>query len=181
MRRVLIPGRERQIIANAQAGADGVNAYWQAHGIDQPPATVNDVIATSAFIGSIFGAGGGAEASNAELLATLQQGLGSEVGTQAWEDVMLSEDPEAPTTTQRRFDYGPLTGGRVTGSVIVDPGSIQSLDPRQPAAAAYLRLDSQSVFSLSAIHVLRVEDGAIAEVTTFAPELCRAFGLPDRL
>ena len=35
----------------------------QAHGIDQPPATVNDVIATTAFIGSIFGAGGGAEAS----------------------------------------------------------------------------------------------------------------------
>jgi acyl-homoserine lactone acylase PvdQ len=126
----------RQIIADAQAGADGVNAYWQAHGIDQPPATVNDVIATTAFIGSIFGAGGGAEASNAELLATLQQGLGPEVGTQAWEDAMLTDDPEAPTTIRRRFDYGPLTGGTVTGSVVVDPGSIESLDPRQPTPAA---------------------------------------------
>jgi len=126
----------RQIIADAQASADGVNAYWQAHGIDQPPATVNDVIATTAFIGSIFGAGGGDEASNAELSATLQQGLGPAVGTQAWEDVMLSDDPEAPTTIRRRFDYGPLTGGRVTGSVVVDPGSIQSLDPRQPATIA---------------------------------------------
>jgi acyl-homoserine lactone acylase PvdQ len=126
----------RQIIADAQAAADGVNAYWQAHGIDQPPATVNDVIATSAFIGSIFGSGGGAEAANAELLAQLQEGLGPEVGTQAWEDAMLADDPEAPTTIQRRFDYGPRTGGRVTGSVVVDPGSVQSLDPRQPAPAA---------------------------------------------
>ena len=26
---------------------------------------------------------------------------------------MLADDPEAPTTIDRRFDYGPLTGGRV--------------------------------------------------------------------
>ena len=126
----------RQIIADAQAEADGINAYWAAHGIDQPPATVNDVIAVTAFIGSIFGGGGGAEAANAELLATLQQGLGPDLGTQAWEDAMLADDPEAPTTIRRHFEYGPRTGGPVTGSVVVDPGSIQSLDPRQPAPAA---------------------------------------------
>jgi acyl-homoserine lactone acylase PvdQ len=126
----------RQIIADAQAGADGVNAYWQAHGINTAPATVNDVIATTAFIGSIFGSGGGAEAANADLLAKLQAGLGPELGTRAWEDAMLSDDPEAPTTIKRRFNYGPRTGGQVTGSVVVDPGSIQSLDPRQPAPAA---------------------------------------------
>jgi hypothetical protein len=126
----------RQIIADAQAGADGVNAYWAAHGIDQPPATVNDVIAVTAFIGSIFGAGGGGEASNAELLAKLQERLGPVVGTRAWEDAMLADDPEAPTTIRRRFSYGPRTGGKVTGSVVVDAGSIQSLDPRQPGAAA---------------------------------------------
>jgi acyl-homoserine lactone acylase PvdQ len=126
----------RQIIDDAQAEADGINAYWAAHGIDLPPATVNDVIAVTAFIGSIFGAGGGAEAANAELLATLQEGLGPELGTQAWEDAMLADDPEAPTTIRRRFPYGPLTGGPVTGSVVVDPGSIQSLDPRQPTSTA---------------------------------------------
>jgi RNA polymerase sigma-70 factor (ECF subfamily) len=52
---------------------------------------------------------------------------------------------------------------------------------RQPAAAAYLRAPGEAVFSLSAVHVLRVEGSAIAEVTTFAPELCRAFALPDTL
>jgi acyl-homoserine lactone acylase PvdQ len=123
----------RQIIADAQAEADGINAYWAAHGIEQPPATVNDVIAVTAFIGSIFGAGGGAEAENADLLAKLQQGLGPDLGRRAWDDAMLADDPEAPTTIRRRFNYGPRTGGRVTGSVVVDPGSIQSLDPRQPA------------------------------------------------
>ena len=28
---------------------------------------------------------------------------------------MLADDPEAPTTIKRRFDYGPLTGGRSPG------------------------------------------------------------------
>jgi acyl-homoserine lactone acylase PvdQ len=126
----------RQIIADAQAEADGINAYWAAHGIDQPPATVNDVVAVTAFIGSIFGGGGGAEATNAELLAKLRVGLGPRTGTRAWEDAMLADDPEAPTTIKRRFNYGPRTGGKVTGSVVVDAGSIRSLDPRQPTPAA---------------------------------------------
>ena len=126
----------REILADAQANADGVNAYWRANGIDRPPATVNDVIAATAFIGSIFGAGGGGEATNADLLARLQQGLGPVKGQKVWNDVMLSVDPEAPTTTKRSFPYGPLTGGPVTGSLVVDPGSVVPLDPRQTPAAA---------------------------------------------
>jgi acyl-homoserine lactone acylase PvdQ len=125
----------RQIIADAQAYADGINAYWQANGIDQPPATVNDVIAVTAFIGSIFGAGGGAEARNSDLLAELQQGLGGKRGRRAWTDVMLADDPEAPTTLNRRFDYGPRTGGKVRGSVVVDPGSVVPYDPRTATPA----------------------------------------------
>jgi hypothetical protein len=125
----------RQIISDAQAYADGINAYWEANNVNQAPATVNDVLAVTAFIGSIFGAGGGGEASNAELLAKLQEGLGTARGYRAWDDIMLADDPEAPTTINKRFDYGPLTGGRVRGSVTIDPGSIESVNPRQPAAA----------------------------------------------
>src|SRR5439155_16442010 len=66
-----------QIIADAQAYADGINAYNAAHNVNQPAFTVNDVIAVTAFIGSIFGAGGGAEAANSDLLAKLQQQLGA--------------------------------------------------------------------------------------------------------
>ena len=126
----------QQIIDDAQAGADGVNAYWAAHGINQPPATVNDVIAVTAFIGSIFGSGGGGEASNSDLLAKLQGSLGPIKGYRAWDDVMLADDKEAPTTIRKRFNYPPLTGGPVTGSVVLDANSIQSLDPRVPAATA---------------------------------------------
>ena len=126
----------RQIIRDARAYADGINAYWRANDIDEPPATVNDVIAVTAFIGSIFGAGGGAEAANSNLLAELQGSLGTRKGHKAWDDVMLASDPEAPTTIDRRFSYGPLTGGRVRGSVVVDPGSIESEDPSVTAAEA---------------------------------------------
>ena len=125
----------RQIVSDAQAYADGINAYWKANNVDQAPATVNDVLAVTAFIGSIFGAGGGGEASNGELLAKLQQGLGQARGYKAWDDIMLADDPEAPTTIKKRFDYGPLTGGQVRGSVTIDPGSVQATDPRQPPAA----------------------------------------------
>jgi len=52
---------------------------------------------------------------------------------------------------------------------------------RLPAAAAYLRSAGDATFRLAALHVLRVEDGAISEVTTFAPQLCRAFSLPPTL
>ncbi|MBA2625795.1 MAG: penicillin acylase family protein, partial [Acidimicrobiia bacterium] len=130
----------RQIVADAQASADGVNAYWAANGIDQPPVSANDVLAITAFIGSIFGAGGGAEATNADLLSKLQAQLGPEEGRAAWDDAMLSDDPEAPTTTDRRFDYGPLTGGEVRGSVVIDADSLVPLDARQgpepPASGA---------------------------------------------
>jgi hypothetical protein len=126
----------RQILADAQAYADGVNAYWQAHNKPYPPATVNDVIAVTAFIGSIFGAGGGAEAANSDLLARLKRDLGPVRGYKAWDDVMLAEDPEAPTTLDRRFKYGPFTGGKPRGSVVLDPESIEEVDPVQPAAAA---------------------------------------------
>jgi hypothetical protein len=128
----------QEVLTDAQAYADGVNAYWVAHNANQPAFTVNDVIAITAFIGSIFGAGGGGEASNSDLLAKLQQSLGFDKGYQAWVDVMLADDPEAPTTIKRHYNYGPLTGGAVTGSVVLDPGSIESIDPRVPAAQAGL-------------------------------------------
>jgi len=121
----------RQIIADAQAYADGYNAYRDTQGSNPVPVTVNDVVAVTAFIGSIFGAGGGAEAVNAEFLSQLVYGLGDGQAQLAWEDIMLFDDPEAPTTLDTRFEYGPLTGGDVTGSVVIDAGSIISLDPRE--------------------------------------------------
>ena len=88
------------------------------------------MIAVTAFIGSIFGAGGGEEATTPSSWRRSQNALGADEGRAAWEDVMLVDDPEAPTTIEERFDYGPLTGGEVTGSVPIDDGSVVSLDLR---------------------------------------------------
>jgi RNA polymerase sigma-70 factor (ECF subfamily) len=50
---------------------------------------------------------------------------------------------------------------------------------RQPAVAWYLRRPGDSEYRALAIDVLRIEQGEIAEITTFAsPELFAAFGLP---
>jgi acyl-homoserine lactone acylase PvdQ len=133
---VEVAGEEgEEIVADATAYADGANAYFAAQGTQKDAVTARDVIATTAFIGSIFGQGGGSEASNAELLASLQEGLGDGPGREVWEDVMLIGDPEAPTTLEETFDYGVMTGGEVTGSVEIDAGSVTSVDVLADATA----------------------------------------------
>ncbi|HTI32263.1 MAG TPA: RNA polymerase subunit sigma-70, partial [Miltoncostaea sp.] len=52
---------------------------------------------------------------------------------------------------------------------------------RLPAAASYLRRPGDTRFRGFKLDVIRVADGAIAEITTFGPSLFPAFGLPDVL
>jgi acyl-homoserine lactone acylase PvdQ len=117
-----------EIVHDAQTYIDGANAYQRSKG-QKADYTVNDVIATTAFIGSIFGAGGGGEAENSDLLARLDRKYGAKGGKRRWSDVMLANDPEAPTTLKKRFSYPPLTGGKVRGSAVIDPGSIKAFSP----------------------------------------------------
>lgn len=49
---------------------------------------------------------------------------------------------------------------------------------RQPAVATYIREPGGSEFRAFALAVLRVEDGAVAELTAFVPDVFPAFGLP---
>jgi RNA polymerase sigma-70 factor (ECF subfamily) len=52
---------------------------------------------------------------------------------------------------------------------------------RQPAAIGYLRAHGQPEFRLTGLNVLRIENGEIAEITTFSPALLSAFHLPPTL
>jgi hypothetical protein len=52
---------------------------------------------------------------------------------------------------------------------------------RMPTAASYLRRRGDSEFRAFKFDVLRVRDGAIAEITTFGPELFPVFGLRPTL
>jgi RNA polymerase sigma-70 factor, ECF subfamily len=51
----------------------------------------------------------------------------------------------------------------------------------QPAVAVYLRRPGESEYTAFALDVLRIEDGAIADVTTFPLEHPEAFDLPPSL
>jgi RNA polymerase sigma-70 factor, ECF subfamily len=51
----------------------------------------------------------------------------------------------------------------------------------QPAVACYRQQPGESEFRPMALDVIRIEGDAIAEVTTFPPELFSAFGLPEAL
>ena len=128
----------RQMLVDMANYADGVNAYYTTNHLPIPggrPFDANDVIAVTAFIGSIFGNGGGAEHENSDLLARLEQKFGAGRGHALWSDAMEANDPDAPTTTRKFFPYPTLTGGKVRGSVVIDPGSIQlAKDPRTGAA-----------------------------------------------
>ena len=52
---------------------------------------------------------------------------------------------------------------------------------RMPTAASYLRQEGDTKFRAFKFDVLRVEDGRIAEITTFGPALFPAFGLPPTI
>jgi RNA polymerase sigma-70 factor (ECF subfamily) len=51
----------------------------------------------------------------------------------------------------------------------------------QPAVAFYLRRPGDSEYRALALDVLRIEDGAVAEVTAFDSDVFPAFGLPPNL
>jgi RNA polymerase sigma-70 factor (ECF subfamily) len=52
---------------------------------------------------------------------------------------------------------------------------------RMPTAASYLRRPGDTEFRAFKFDVLRISDGAIAEITTFGDKLFPAFGLPPTL
>ncbi|MEV4891017.1 RNA polymerase subunit sigma-70 [Nonomuraea sp. NPDC055795] len=52
---------------------------------------------------------------------------------------------------------------------------------RMPAVANYVRRPGEEFFGAVNLDVLRIEDGLIAEITTFGPETLPTFGLPERI
>jgi RNA polymerase sigma-70 factor (ECF subfamily) len=51
---------------------------------------------------------------------------------------------------------------------------------RQPAVACYLRSPGEDVYEALALDVLRIEEGEIADITSFTGVFA-AFGLPPKL
>jgi acyl-homoserine lactone acylase PvdQ len=119
--------------------AQGVTARFKKDGRSDAPWSRYDVIATDAFIGSIFGNGGGRESINSDFLAKFRAKLRNKAGTGAWRDLMEGNDPEAPVTITKRFPYGTPGIGPTRGSLLVDAGSVTHVpDPAQAQASNFL-------------------------------------------
>jgi acyl-homoserine lactone acylase PvdQ len=116
----------RQVLADVDAWLAGINTYQRKNipAASRPkPWTRVDAFAGFAFIGSIFGNGGGDEVRNGQLLGSLQARLGSAAGRSVFRDLREVNDPEAPTTIGTRFPYEGVPTGATPGSAVVDPGS----------------------------------------------------------
>jgi penicillin amidase len=99
---------------------DGVNAWidevhsdpskmpfeFAEYGVGPVPAwTVDDSVALADVLILAFGSGGGNEIANAVLLTKLVDELGEEKGTAAFNDLVLTDDPDDPVSIPRKFKW----------------------------------------------------------------------------
>jgi hypothetical protein len=109
-----------QVIEDLEAWCEGVNA---AGGL--PHIGLAQAIAGFAFIGSIFGNGGGGEVTNSNFLAKIEAKFGETEGLKVFHDLRESNDPEAPTTIKTPFPYDKEpTGPPPAGSAVIEPNSL---------------------------------------------------------
>ena len=78
-----------------------------------------DVLAIATFLEYLFGAGGGAEHTNAALIRKLTDAYGATNGPALWEDLRHAEEPDAPVTTELSFPY--LVQGAVDPDAVAIP------------------------------------------------------------
>ncbi len=117
-----------QVLKDLEDWAEGVNAYEGTLGAERilPPVNATDAMAGFAFIGAIFGNGGGNEVNNSNFLAQLEAKLGASAGLKVFRDLKEVNDPEAPTTAAKSFPYDGVPTGPTPGAAVIDPGSESS-------------------------------------------------------
>ncbi|HYB23267.1 MAG TPA: penicillin acylase family protein [Solirubrobacteraceae bacterium] len=115
-----------QVIEDLDEWAEGVNGYEATLPVGQrlPTVTLADAIAGFAFIGSIFGNGGGEEVANSNFLARLQAKYGESEGLKIFRDLREVNDPEAATTASKPFPYDGVPTGPTPGAMVVEPESL---------------------------------------------------------
>jgi acyl-homoserine lactone acylase PvdQ len=143
-----------QVIEDLEEWAEGVNAYEQTlpEAERLPTVTLADAIAGFAFIGSIFGDGGGTEVANSEFLARLEKKLGPTEGLKVFRDLREVNDPEAPTTAATPFPYDQVPTGPTPGAMVVDPGSMSPSAVKAIAATRASRRKASNFLVVGASH-----------------------------
>jgi acyl-homoserine lactone acylase PvdQ len=125
----------QRVFAIARAYVAGINRWYAANAISTQPFTVKDVIATTAFIGALFGTNGGQEVENSMFLDALEERLGAADARQVFADLRQANDPEAAVTVRAAFAYE-LPAASAPGSVVVDDGSFTGAPPVPPAVSS---------------------------------------------
>jgi acyl-homoserine lactone acylase PvdQ len=114
-----------QVIQDLEDWVAGVNAFGSSHpAAGLPKFKFSDAIAGFAFIGSIFGNGGGGEVFNSDYLAQLENKFGETAGKEIFADLRRVNDPEAPTTGKTAFPYDQEPSGPTPGALLVEPGTV---------------------------------------------------------
>ncbi len=115
------------MIQDLEEWAEGINAYEATLGTPElPHVTLTDAIAGFAFIGSIFGNGGGSEVANSNFLAGLEEKYGETEGLKIFRDLREVNDPEAATTAAKAFPYDTVPTGPTPGSPLIDRNSLSA-------------------------------------------------------
>lgn len=114
-----------QTVKDIDAYLAGINAYFDANGLQIKHWTRNDVTAVGTLIGAVFGAGGGHEAQSSELLSALERRLGPAKGRAVWDDLREQHDPETPVSVNGNFPYAEPPAS-ATGTAVIDAGSLKA-------------------------------------------------------
>ena len=124
-------------IAEARINPLKLPGEYAAIGRPQGPTDwkAEDVVATAAVIGAIFGVGGGKEIETAQALQAARERFGRRRGTRIWRAFRSVDDPEGVTTVRgRRFPYA-LRPRRARGVVLPDSGSVKPTELVEKANA----------------------------------------------
>jgi acyl-homoserine lactone acylase PvdQ len=133
------PGGQR-IIDDVDHYLEGINDQRASVNNPNRPWTRNDVAATAALIGAVFGKGGGDEARRSQLLSALQDRLGDRKGRQVWEDLREQNDAEHSVTLDKQFRLThPRPNGK--GNAAIDA---ESLDTSASGASAVAQASERS-------------------------------------
>ena len=97
------------------------------------------------------------------------------------EDVVFSMPPDPEWRRGRDAVIGYWEEGGFGTDAMGEFRTVLTRANRQPAMAVYVRGPGEQGFRAMAIDVLRIEDGLVAEVTTFGPHWFPRFGLPSAL
>ena len=97
------------------------------------------------------------------------------------EDAVFRMPPEPLITVGRDAILGLWAAGGFGSERFGRVRCVTTRANRQPAVACYVLRDDDGTYRALTLVVLRIEEGGIAEIVNFLPEVFAAFGLPETL